>query len=158
MYEIMSLENDNRNIAVKIIEENWGSSVVVTRGKVHSPENLPGFVAFANNKVQGLITYNMADGECEIVSLNSYLENQGLGSALIRKVIEAAKSQKCSRVWLITTNDNTKAIRFYQKRGFSLAGIHLNAIKESRKIKPQIPLYGFDDIPILHEIEFEIVL
>lgn len=39
-----------------------------------------------------------------------------------------------------------------------MAAIHINAIKESRKIKPQIPLLGFDDIPILHEIEFELRL
>jgi len=47
------------------------------------------------------------------------------------------------------------AIRFYQKRGFILSGIHIDAIKKSREMKPQIPLHGFDGIPILHEIEFE---
>ena len=69
-----------------------------------------------------------------------------------------AKKNGCRRVWLITTNDNTYAIRFYQKRGFDMAAIHRNAINESRKIKPQIPLTGFDKIPILHEIEFEMML
>lgn len=157
VFKIVPIENDSRNIAVKIIAEHWCSSLVVTKGKVHSAENLPGFMAYIDDEVQGLITYNIADSECEIVSLDSFAENQGLGSALIHKVVELAKSRRCSRVWLITTNDNTKAIRFYQKRGFDLAGIHLNAIQESRKIKPQIPLYGIDGIPILHEIEFEIV-
>lgn len=88
----------------------------------------------------------------------SILENQGIGSVLIDKIIEKAKEHRCRKVWLITTNDNTHAIRFYQKRGFSFIGIHINAIQKSRKIKPQIPLYGFDNIPILHEIEFEKIL
>lgn len=74
---------------------------------------------------------------------------------LIDKVIEEAKEHKCKRVWLITTNDNTHAIRFYQRRGFNFRGLYINAIQESRKIKPQIPLLGMDDIPIMHEIEFE---
>jgi RimJ/RimL family protein N-acetyltransferase len=69
-----------------------------------------------------------------------------------------ARLHGCKRVWLITTNDNTHAIRYYQKRGFDLVAIHRNAIDASRKIKPQIPLTGFDGIPILHEIEFEMML
>ena len=77
---------------------------------------------------------------------------------MIDKVIETAKDNKCKRVWLVTTNDNTKAIRFYQRRNFSMFGLYVNAIQESRRIKPQIPLYGFDNIPILHEIEFEKIL
>ncbi len=36
-----------------------------------------------------------------------------------------------------------------------MVALHLNAIEEYRRIKPQIPLIGFDNIPILHEIEFE---
>jgi hypothetical protein len=39
-----------------------------------------------------------------------------------------------------------------------MAALHVNAIEESRKIKPQIPLYGFDGIPIMHEVEFEKIL
>jgi acetolactate synthase regulatory subunit len=61
-------------------------------------------------------------------------------------------------VWLITTNDNPSAIRLYQKRGFDIIALHVNAVRESRKIKPEIPLKGYDDIPILYEIEFERML
>lgn len=39
-----------------------------------------------------------------------------------------------------------------------MKALHLNAVVKSRKIKPEIPLYGFDNIPILHEIEFEKIL
>jgi ribosomal protein S18 acetylase RimI-like enzyme len=77
---------------------------------------------------------------------------------LIDEVIKKAREKSRGRVWLITINDNTHAIRFYQKRGFSLVGLHINAIQKSREIKPQIPLYGIDNIPILHGIEFEIIL
>lgn len=74
---------------------------------------------------------------------------------MIDAVVRRAQKSNCSRVWLITSNDNTKAIRFYQKRGYDLKAVHPHAITEARKGKPSIPLNGFDGIPIRHEIEFE---
>lgn len=55
----------------------------------------------------------------------------------------------------MTTNDNTHALRFYQKRGFVITAIRVNAMEEQRKKKP-IPLTGNDGIPIRDEIELEI--
>ena len=52
-------------------------------------------------------------------------------------------------------NDNSNAIRFYQKRGFEWIGFYKNTINVSRKIKPELPEFGIDHIPIKHEIEFE---
>ncbi|UCC16424.1 MAG: hypothetical protein JSU58_08645, partial [Dehalococcoidales bacterium] len=58
----------------------------------------------------------------------------------------------------ITTNDNTHAIRFYQRYGFKIATIYPNSMEEARKIKPEIPFTGNDGIPLRDEIEFEIHL
>lgn len=157
-FTITSIDTGTRKFVVDYIGKNWGSSIIVTRGKVHKAETLPGFVALVDGKVKGIITYHIEKDECEIVSLDSLYENHGIGSALIVRVIREARANGCKRVWLITTNDNTHAIRFYQKRGFDMVAVHRNAINESRKIKPQIPLTGIDGIPILHEIEFEIIL
>jgi len=131
---------------------------MITKGKIHSMDKLPGFVVLVNGEIKGLITYNIEGEYCEIVSLDSLVEKQGLGTKLIQSVIEKAKEEDCKKIWLITTNDNTRAIRFYQKRDFIMVGIHINAIEKSRKIKPEIPLKGCDGIPILHEIEFEKIL
>jgi GNAT superfamily N-acetyltransferase len=158
MLDVKPIDTKTRQDVINFITENWGSPIIVSKGKIHSAEDLPGFIFIENNKLKGLITYSIENDDCEIVLLESLVENQGIGSILIKKVIEKAEEQKCMRVWLITTNDNTHAIRYYQKRGFNLVGIHLNAVQESRKIKPQIPLYGFDNIPIQHEIEFEKIL
>lgn len=158
MFELKPIDEKTRKDVINLITENWCGPIVVTKGKIHSAENLPGFIVVENDKLKGLITYSIENDDCEIVSLDSLIENHGVGSMLIDRVIEKAREQRCKRVWLITTNDNTYAIRFYQKRGFNLIGIHINAIQESRKIKSQIPLYGIDNIPILHEIEFEKVL
>ncbi|MFY9568199.1 MAG: GNAT family N-acetyltransferase [Acetivibrionales bacterium] len=158
MLEVKQVDNSNRQSVVDLIADHWGSSIVVTRGKVHHAKDLDGFAVYENSEMVGLITYHIVNNECEIVSLDSMSENRGIGTMLIEKVTDVARKHGCRRVWLITTNDNTHAIRFYQRRGFNMAALHVNAIEESRKIKPQIPLYGFDGIPIMHEVEFEKIL
>ena len=106
----------------------------------------------------GLVTYRIDGDECEIITLNSLIEGIGIGSALLEAVGKAAEASGCKRFWLITTNDNTKAIRFYQKRGMTLAALYRNAIEHSRKLKPEIPMAGLDGIPIRDEIELEILI
>lgn len=150
--------HDNDSIWIKkTLKENWGSHVVVSRGRIHDTSKLPGYVAIYNGSRSGLITYHIEEKQCEIVSLNSIVSGISVGSQLIEVVISFARAEDCLRVWLITTNDNTNALRFYQKRGFSIAAIYPNSIQESRKLKPTIPLLGVDEIPIKDEIELEIV-
>ena len=64
----------------------------------------------------------------------------------------------CRRVWLITTNDNLRALRFYQRRGFRLVAVHPNALARSRELKPSIPEIGLDGIPLRDELELELTL
>lgn len=86
----------------------------------------------SDGNIKGLITYHIDGEACEIVSLDSLTENKGIGNKLIQCVIEKAKEENCKRIWLITINDNTRAIRFYQKRGFDMIALHVNAVRESR--------------------------
>lgn len=106
----------------------------------------------------GLLTYILRGDECEITSLNSLPEGRGIGTALIDKAIRAAKEQKCRRICLITTNDNLRALGFYQKRGFELVAIQRGAVNESRKLKPSISWIGENNIPLRDEIELEMLL
>ena len=156
--EFEEISLSNRDVVINIIVDAWGSSLIISKGKVHNVETLPGFVALVNGEVKGATTYHIENDECEIVSLDSLLENKGIGSSLINRVIEIAKVKGCKRVWLITSNDNTSAMRFYQKKNFDMVSVRRDAITEARLNKPQIPLKGFDNIPIRHEIEFELLI
>ena len=138
--------------------KHWGGEEMVTRGHVHRVEQLDGFVIEDGDEWIGLLTFFIKDNECEVISLDSLREGEGVGSKLIESVLSEARKQKCNRLFLITTNDNMHALRFYQKRGFELAVLYRGAVNESRKIKPSIPLTGFDDIPLRDEIELEILL
>ena len=154
---ISKLTDRYHSWVVKLLTEYWGSTEIATRGRIHNADRLPGFIALINNKPGGLVTYNIDDNQCEIVTLNSLFEKKGIGSALVDSVRNEAYSNGCKRLWLITTNDNTHAFKFYQKLGFRVAAYHINGIEKSRKLKP-IPYIGIDNIAIRDEIELEIVI
>jgi DNA-3-methyladenine glycosylase I len=138
--------------------DHWGAELMVAHNEQFYPAEYPGFVADSDADVVGLVTYKLRGDECEILSLDSLVESRGIGSALVEAVRKVALENGARRLWLITTNDNIKALRFYQKRGFELVKIHPHAVDESRKIKPSIPLIGEFGIPLRDEIELEILL
>lgn len=138
--------------------EYWGGDEMVTRGRVYRPEQLEGFVAEEQGEWLGLLTFVIEGGECEITSLDSLREGQGLGTLLIQKALEEARARGCRRLFLITTNDNLHALGFYQRRGFEIVSVYRGAVNESRKIKPGIPWVGMNNIPLRDEIELEIGL
>ena len=146
----------NEDLRPKVV--SFRGDIIVSRGQIHEIKNLNGFVFIHEEQIVACILYKVTGQECEIVSLDSKLEGQGIGSTLIQLVIDKAKSLDCRRIWLITSNDNIRAIKFYQKRGFDMVRIHRNAITEARKLKPSIPLFGFEGIPIKHEVEFEYII
>lgn len=156
MISIRSLSFDDVPRLRQFLIEHWGGEEMLTRGHVYRPEQLEGLVVEDGEEWVGLLTFFVKDGECEVTSLDSLREGQGIGSKLPEKVIEEARRRGCKRLYLITTNDNLNALGFYQKRGFQIAAIYRGAVNESRKIKPGIPLVGFNNIPLQDEVELEI--
>lgn len=138
--------------------EHWGGEEMVARGNVYCPEQLEGFVLEDGETWVGLLTFLIKDGECEVTSLDSLREGQGIGSRLIDEAIAEARARNCKRLFLITTNDNLNALGFYQKRGFEIVAIYRGAVNRSRKRKPSIPLVGNNGILLRDEIELEIKL
>jgi GNAT superfamily N-acetyltransferase len=157
-FKIRPINNDDKKWVGERLKEWWAGPAIVTRGKVHRADELPGFITEENDKPTGLITYEVTGKSGEIITMNSLAEGKGVGSALVEAVREAVAKAGCRRLWLITTNDNTAALRFWQKRGFRLAAVHRDAVEKSRRIKPEIPLTGNDGVPIRDEIELEMVL
>ena len=157
-FRIELIKDTDRQWIKKLMIEHWGGETVVSRGRVHYPENLPGFIAWQEDRRVGLATYRLDDEECELVTLDSLVEGIGIGGGLIEAVKISALREGCTRLWLITTNDNLHGLGFYQKRGFQIAAVHINALERSRQIKPSIPTVGMHGIPIRDEIELEIML
>lgn len=108
--------------------------------------------------ITALLTYSVAGDDCEIVSLDSLIENRGAASYLIGMLEQEQKAQHRKRIIVNTTNDNLHALEFYQKRGFDMVCLRYGAVDRARKKKPQIPLKADNGIPFRHEIELEKML
>jgi len=145
-------------MVTNFIQDQLGSNRVVSKGTMLYPAELEGFAAVRDEKIIGLATYRVEGEECEVVTINSLTKGTGIGSSLLDAVRDAAVKARCRRLWLITTNDNLSALRFYQKWGLHIAAVYPNALERSRRLKPEIPLLGKEGIPLRDEIELEMTL
>jgi ribosomal protein S18 acetylase RimI-like enzyme len=129
----------------------WGARVVVAHGVVYEPASLEGFVAQDGGRPVGLLTYRVENDACEIVTIDAFEPGRGIGTALL----DAVRSLDHRRLWLVTTNDNLRAQRFYERAGFRLVEVREGEIERSRRLKPEIPLLGEGGVPIRDELEYE---
>ncbi len=148
----------DREWIVETLRERWGSGEIVSRGVSYEAGALPALICQLEGSPIGIATYTLGARECELVTLDALLERRGVGSALLERLVTLARTEGCRRLWLITTNDNLSALRFYQRRGLRLVAVHRDAVTRARAIKPEIPTHGEAGIPINDELELELEL
>lgn len=129
----------------------WGSTKMVLRGEIVDAATCQALVAgdgmgFLHHRV-------LRPGVGEIVTLEAVLPFQGIGTALVEAYAKRAAAAGLSEIAVVTTNDNLTALRFYQRRGFVIREVRVNALEAARRLKPEIPLVGNDGIPLRDEIE-----
>jgi ribosomal protein S18 acetylase RimI-like enzyme len=142
----------------QVLTNSWGATVIVSRGRLHDAADLPALVAEREGQRLGLATYRIEGDEIEMVTIDALIQGHRVGTALLEAVTAVGRDAGCRRLWLITTNDNLDALRFYQRRGLRLVAIHRDAVDRARRIKPQIPHSGAYTIAIHDEIELELLL
>lgn len=153
---IRPVEERDAPYVKKALEDAFGSTLMAVHEQMFDVMTLPGFIAVADGEPVGALLYQPGDS-WEVLSLVATRKGVGVGSLLLRSAAEAARKAGARRFWLITTNDNTNALRFYQRHGFDLVALRHDAVTRARRdLKPQIPLTGDDGIPIRHELELEI--
>jgi ribosomal protein S18 acetylase RimI-like enzyme len=143
--------------AAEVQRDGWGT-VVARRGELVDPGRLPGFVALLDGERAGLATYAIRGDACEVVTIQSLLEGHGVGRALLDAVRGAAVDARCRRLWLVTTNNNTRALGVYQRYGLEIVAFYHDAVALSRQVKPSIPEHDGLGVPIAHELELELRL
>ncbi|MGP3954756.1 GNAT family N-acetyltransferase [Nonomuraea sp. 3N208] len=143
----------------KVLRDSWGGITVVAlgRGELIDAAAQPGFVAEIGDEVAGVITYAERDSSVEIITIDAVVPGKGVGKAPLDAVRAVAVERGVARLSLITTNDNTHALRFYQRYGFDLVALHRNGVDRARALKPDIPAEA-DGIPIKHELELVFTL
>ena len=119
----------------------------------------PAVLAWSEGELTGVATYVVDGDDCELLTLHAATRLTGIGSALLTAVQGIARDAGCRRLWVVTTNDNVEALRFYQRRGFRLSQIRAGAVDRSRQaLKPEIPWTGAHGIPLRDELELEMAL
>ena len=158
MVEVRPVSNEDRLWAIQFESEGWGQPIVARRGELVDPTRLPGFFAVLEGERVGLASYAIRGDECELVTIRSLRDGHGIGRALLDAVRDAAIGARCRRLWLVTTNNNTRALRVYQRWGMDIVALHRDAVAAARRLKPSIPERDADGIPIVHEFELELRL
>lgn len=147
--ETQSIIQDNLN---EIFEKNNYIKNIVISSKNYRLEELPGILAYDKEEIFGFLTYNIDDNYLEIISLNSYLENFGVGTNLLKMCEDLAVKAGIQTIKVTITNENIKALYFYQKRGYRIVEILPNEASKGRKIHPNIPYVGENGIQVTDEI------
>jgi GNAT superfamily N-acetyltransferase len=156
--EVRPVGEAEREWTGAFLHDSWGGGVA-RRGELIDPTPLPGVVAIVDGERAGLATYAVRGDECELVTIDSVREGIGIGRALLDAVREEAVAAGCRRLWLVTTNDNVRALEIYQRWGMELVAFRRAAVTQARKtLKPSIPHRGASGIPIKDELELELLL
>lgn len=156
--EVRPLQEKDRHWAEGVVSRHNASRRVVSRGVLHDTRALPGLIAESDSLPVGLLHYRVAEEQLEVVVLAAIRRRQGVGRLLLRAAESLARARGCRRCWLVTTNDNSGAIRFYRALGWRQAAVHRGAVREARRLKAEIPELAADGTPIEDEIEFELRL
>lgn len=133
-----------------------GGVMQARRGEVIDVLALPGLVAERDGEPVGLLFYQPDDGhgEVELAALATPIRGVGGGTALIKALRERAAGRP---IWLVTTNDNVDALRFYQRLGFRVREVRVGAVDAARRsLKPSISRIGAHGIPLRDEFELVI--
>jgi N-acetylglutamate synthase-like GNAT family acetyltransferase len=146
----------NAQDAYKIVEflTAHGAAKVARRDQLVDATAQPALLAEADGRLCGVLTYIESGADCEVLTLHTQPRGAGTGTALIEAFAAHALRLGCERLWLVTTNDNLDALRFYQRRGFFLTELRPGAVDRSRALlKPEIPRIGNHGIPLRDELE-----
>lgn len=142
--------------AVEDFLSRWNALRAARLGVLERPLDHPALIAEGDDRIVGVLTYVLDGLQCEVLTLHVDEAGRGVGTALIAEVRDIAARAGCARLWVITTNDNVDALRFYQRRGFRLVALHAGAVDVSRAaLKPQIPTVGAYGIALRDELELE---
>ena len=151
---IRELHSDERPWLWATMRAQWFDDIVVGRGVVRRPAEQAAVVAEIDGERVGVATWTLERSDAELVTLNALREGIGVGRGLVAAVAASARVAGARRLLVMTTNDNTRALRLYQRFGFRLLEARPGAVDEARRtVKPTIPEVGIDGIPIRDEID-----
>src|SRR5205807_350899 len=112
-YTLRPIRPADRRVVERLLIESWGAARVdaLALNTMIDASVLPGWLAEADGRVVGLLTYTANDDLLDVITINTYRNGLGIGAALLAKL-------DAPRIRVVTTEDNTHALNFYQRNGF----------------------------------------
>jgi ribosomal protein S18 acetylase RimI-like enzyme len=143
----------DRQTIERVWSRRWGLPVCTPTGQWR-PEDVEGLLIARGANELGLVTWRLTGREAEIVTLNVLEESGRAGRTehalqLLRAAEQALVERGVRRACLFATNDSICAVGFYQRHGYRLVKLHLDAVAQARRHKPEIPLQGEDGIVLV---------
>lgn len=139
----------------RVWSERWGLPVIAL-ARSYRPDDVEGIaLAEQGGAIGGLVTWKTFDDGAEIVTLDAWPTGQGRGTRLLQRAEQELRRRGVKRLFLVTTNDNPRALNLYVRHGFRLVRLHLDAMDRVRARKPDVPLTGADGIPLRDMWELE---
>jgi GNAT superfamily N-acetyltransferase len=140
-----------------VLRSSWGATSIAVHDSVYAGDELPALIAERHGEIVGLLTHTTSNADgLEVVTLDALRRRSGIGSALMDAAVEVAREQGARRLWLVTTNDNLDALRFYQRRGLRIVAVDAGAVDRARTRKPSIPWVGEYGIALHDELTLEL--
>lgn len=141
-----------------LLRRRWGETLMMF-GRSWKLGDYDAYVARdAKGAILGLVTTVLQKSTRLALTLDNFSEQPGVGRMLLDFVMAMGREEGARSLRVLTTNDNTPALRYFQKRGFKIVAFYPGAIAVYRSVAETLPEIGVDGIPVRDAIELEIDL
>jgi GNAT superfamily N-acetyltransferase len=153
-------EPEVRPVTQAEVEADWrvftGGPPVVGVLREYQPTDVEGIAwRDPDSGRTGVVTWWIDGERAEITSVHAEPPGGGAGTRVMDAAEEELRRCGVKVVVLATTNDNSRALNFYIKRGYRLVRLHLDAMDHVRALKPGVPRAGRDGVPLQDMWELE---
>lgn len=149
---------DDQSLLRELLTRRWGDTLIMF-GRTWKIGEFSALVAQSpDGTALGLATYTVQRAMMLVLTVDNFSGQPGIGKALLARCAEIGRENNVKIMRVVTTNDNTAALRYFQMQGFRIAAFYPGAIAIYRAVNPSLPEKGQDGIPIRDALELEIDL
>jgi ribosomal protein S18 acetylase RimI-like enzyme len=147
-------EQGDRDAVTVLFQRDFGRLPLVAFGQQLALDSAQILVAEMEADIAGALAYREAPGALQILALaaDPMWQRAGVGGHLVIEAELIARAKNLPRVIVATTNDNLPSLYFYQRRGYHITEVLVDAVPAHFE---QPPAVGFGGIPIRDEIHLE---
>lgn len=149
---------DKRELLALMLRE-WGSYKMMIGLHTYDVAEIDALGLYTDKgETAALASWTLREDTAYLCALHSLMPGEGVAIRMLNEVVFAARRARARTLKAMLTNDNMPGLTFYQRRGFRLSGLYVEAIDHYRSVIPTIIKTGYRDIPVRDALELEIAL